>query len=174
MTPAGLEGSRNALGSGGFGPPRGSERRGFRDRAANDPSIHPSIHLSIYLSIYLSILAVSPPRCCTPHRALWQPRVVATRWQPALLQPCVAESPSYVALQLCVAKCSFRAMPRVIPAWWVVLWRLRCHNRGLVVTTHVVTTPFLRFALQTRVSSAFGAFCNLPQCVANLRREPAF
>ena len=59
--------------------------------------------------------------------------------------------PSPPALRLRVANCSCRAMPRVIPALWVVLWRLRCHNPGRVattrvVTTPVVTTPFLRCA----------------------------
>ena len=43
--------------------------------------------------------------------------------------------PLMFALRLCVAKCNCRGMPRVIPALWVALWRLRCHNPGSVVTT---------------------------------------
>ena len=95
---------------------------------------------------------------------------------PALSHPRVAS----VALRLCVAKCSCRATPRVIPALWVALVRQRCHNPSRVVATRVVTISFLRCALRTRVSSAFGvgfAICHgynaLRTCVVNLGCEPA-
>ena len=60
-------------------------------------------------------------------------------------------------------------MPRVLPALWVALWRLRCHNPGRLVTNRVVPTPFLRCALRTRVSNSF--WCVLQ--FATMRREPA-
>ena len=73
------------------------------------------IHIYIYIFTYTytclhTYIHISQPRCRNPQHALWQPRVVATRSQPASSQPRAAS----VALRLCVAKCSCRAMPKCV------------------------------------------------------------